>query len=190
MNKTLIIVIVCCVLPLVIISFLLWYGNYQNTLSNQPTEKTDSMSSVGVLIGATSPDFQLTDISGKNFRKSDLLGKPVILWFTASYCIPCQIGAKEVKRLDDDMGVGGNTFDVVMIFIDPRETVDDLRWWKENFGNPDWYIAFGNEQIIADYKIRYLDTQYLLDKSGVIKNVANSNVGYERYKNLIQPLLQ
>lgn len=188
MKKTTIIAIVCCIFLVAIIGLIFALGGEQIDRSSMSGYQDNRKVSIGTSIGDISPEFQLADISGKKISKSDFQGKPMILWFTASYCVPCQIGAKEVKRLDDDMG--GSAFDVVMVFIDPRETEQDLRWWKENFGGTDWYIAFGNEQIISDYKIRYLDTQYLLDKNGVIKNVANSNVGYERYKELIQPLLQ
>lgn len=188
MKKATLIAIICCALTITIIALFALFGGQRVDHSSMPGYKDTNKVRIGTSIGDISPEFQLTDIGGKNFSKSDFREKPVIVWFTASYCVPCQIGAKEVKRLDNDMG--GNAFDVAMIFIDPRETVADLRRWKENFGNADWYIAFGNEQIIADYKIRYLDTQYLLDKNGIIKNIANSNVGYERYKDLIQPLLQ
>lgn len=187
-KKTTLLATICCILPLVVIGLLFAFGGQRVDHSSMPGYQDKSKTSVGTSVGDISPEFQLTDITGKKFSKSDFQEKPMILWFTASYCVPCQIGAKEVKRLDDDMG--GSAFDVTMVFIDSRETEQDLRWWKENFGDTDWYIAFGNEQIISDHKIRYLDTQYLLDKNGVIKNVANSNVGYEGYKNKIQPLIQ
>ena len=42
--------------------------------------------------------------------------------------MPCQIGAKEVVKLDDELG--GDTFDVFVVFVDPRENESDLRNWK------------------------------------------------------------
>jgi len=181
MKKFITIAGVCCVLPLIIIGVIFLSRGTQEPPSPLTTTTGTSISNVA-------PDFELTDIEHKLIKKDDLKNKPVIVWFTASYCVPCQIGAKEVRRLDEDLG--GNKFDVVMVFIDLNETVEDLQWWRDNFAGQDWKIAFGNQKIIDDYKIRFLDTQYLLDKDGVIKNIANSNVGYEGYEQKLQPLIQ
>lgn len=188
MNKTTRIAIVCCVLPVAVTGLILVFGGERVNRSTMPGWQQTQAQVVGTDIGNTSPPFQLTDIDKKPITKDDLKGKPAIVWFTTSYCVPCQIGAEEVKKLDQDMG--GDTFNVVMVFIDPREELIDLLGWQANFANPDWIIAFGKEKIISDYKIRYLDTQYLLDKDGVIRNVAISNVGYESYKTKIESLIQ
>lgn len=187
MNKITLIAIVCCALPLAVIGLMLAFGGERIDHSTMPGYQQQAQV-VGTDIGNISPAFQLVDIDKKSIKKDGLKGKPTIVWFTASYCVPCQIGAKEVKKLDED--VGGDKFNVIMVFVDPRETEQDLRQWKDNFASKDWFIVFGNEKIITDYKIRYLDTQYLLDKDGVIRNIANSNVGYESYKNKLQPLIQ
>jgi len=188
MNKSILIAIACCVIPLAIIGFIFLSGGERVDHSTMPGWTDKNKVRIGTSIGDSAPDFQLVDIGGTKITKSEFNKKPMIVWFTASYCVPCQIGAKEVARLDSDLGDG--TFDVVMVFIDPRETEQDLRWWKDNFANKDWLIAFGDEKIIGDYKIRFLDTQYLLDRDGVIQNLANSNVGYEAYKSKIQSLIQ
>ena len=152
-------------------------------------EETAIGTAIGPEIGNIAPNFQLTDIEGKKvLTKAMLLGKPAILWFTTSWCVPCQIGAEEVRKLDTDLG--GNAFNVVMIFIDPQEELVDLYGWMVNLGNEDWYGTRGNDQIIQDYQIRFLDTQFLLDKEGIIRFTANRVVGYESYKALIQQLLQ
>lgn len=186
MNKALI-AIVCCALPIAVIGFILAFGGERIDDSTMPGDQQRARV-VGTDIGNISPPFQLVGIDKKPITKDNLKGKPAIVWFTTSYCVPCQIGAEEVKKLDQDMG--GDKFNIVMVFVDPREELIDLLGWQANFANPDWIIAFGNEKIVADYKIRYLDTQHLLDKDGVIRNIANSNVGYESYKNKLQPLIQ
>lgn len=162
---------ICCGLPLLVIGLIVLGGK----------------AATGVRVGDRAPAFALTDFAAKkSFANGDLSGKPAILWFTTSYCVPCQVGAKEVKKLDSDMGDAA--FNVFMVFIDPREEQDDLIVWKNAFGNPDWHIARGNEQMIRDYQIRFLDTQYLLDRDGIIRFTSNGFVGYEGYKNKIQAL--
>ena len=188
MNKSILIAIACCVIPLAIIGFILLSGGERIDHSTMPgwTDKTKVQ--IGTSVGDSAPDFQLTDIDGKLLSKSSFKDKPLLIWFTTTYCVPCQVGAEEVKRLDADMG--GNVFNVMMVFIDQREELVDLYGWKVNFGNEDWYIARGHDQLIQDYQIRFLDTQYLLDRDGVIRNFDNSYVGYEVYKSKIQSLIQ
>lgn len=186
MKRPLLIAILCCAVPLVIALVV-----FRSAGKRSPTPAADRLSTqsgpiVGVPVGNRAPVFQLADLDGQPVTNERLAGKPALLWFTASYCVPCQLGAKEVRQLDDDLG--GGAFNVVMVFIDPRESEADLRDWQQKFGNPDWVIAFGNEQLTADYAIRYLDTQYLLDGQGVIRNVANTAVGYEGYMTKIEAL--
>lgn len=133
------------------------------------------------------PAFRLSTIGGGTVTNETVSGKPAILWFTTTYCVPCQLGAEEVKKLDDDLG--GSAFNVVMIFIDPRETDSDLLVWKKNFANEDWYMAHGNEQLLTEYNIRSLDTQVLLDKDGKVREVNYGLVGYEDYQKKFTPLL-
>lgn len=183
MKKGITIAGICCALPLLILGVIALLRKSQDN-----DGRSQSSVNIGTRIGDLAPAFELANIKGQAVSKETLAGKPAIVWFTASYCVPCQIGAKEVKRLDADLDE--SAFNVVMVFIDPRETDKELQWWKDNFAGEDWEIAFGNERIISDYEIRFLDTQYLLDKNGVIRNIANSNVGYAGYKSKIQPLLQ
>lgn len=193
MKKATLIAIICCALPIAGVLLFSLFGGWRADRVTAPDRTSPRSLSVGTAVGNLAPDFKLTEVlltiaDGETITKDNLMGKPAIIWFTTSYCVPCQIGAADVAQLDDDLG--GDKFNVVMVFIDPRETKLDLQLWKARFANDDWIVAFGNDTLVSDYKIRYLDTQYLLDKNGVIKNVANSNVGYERYKELIQPLLQ
>lgn len=47
-----------------------------------------------------------------------------------------------MSRLDDELG--GNAFNVPVVFVDPRETEEDLISWRSRFANPDWIVAFDN----------------------------------------------
>lgn len=186
MKRPFLIAILCCALPLFIVLVVLRSTGKRSVAPPGDASSAPSAATVGVRVGRLAPAFQLTDLDGRRVTNQGLAGKPAILWFTASYCVPCQLGAKEVRQLDDDLG--GGAFNVVMVFIDQRESEADLRSWQEQFANPDWTIAFGDERLVDDYAIRLLDTQYLLDGQGVIRNVANTTVGHDGYKTKIEAL--
>jgi hypothetical protein len=102
--------------------------------------------------------------------------------------VPCQIGAKRVAKLDDELG--GNVFDVLVVFVDPRENNNDLKKWKEQFGNSDWIVAFDNtvDPLSQKINLKYLDTKYLLDKNGSVQNI-DLRTADEKYLETIKGII-
>lgn len=133
------------------------------------------------------PEFSLTSIDGERITLETLEGKPAVLWFTATYCVPCQIGAREVQKVEEDFPP--EAFSVVMIFIDLSETEGDLRRWQEEFAGPEWSLAFGNEEMTRAYNVRALDTQVVLDRNGTIRTTLLHPARYSEYKELMEELL-
>jgi len=118
--------------------------------------------------GTPFPQFSLIDVDGIAATPASLSGKPSIVWFTTSWCVPCQIGAKVVAELDAELG--GDAFNVVVIFVDPRENDDDLRRWKAKFAAADWQVAFDDQSdpLATKIGLKYLDSKYLLDANGIL----------------------
>jgi len=123
---------------------------------------------VGTAVGQRAPDFGLVDINGQRITRDALTGRPAIVWFTASYCTPCQEGALALQRVLDRLGAADRVA-VVMVFVDPGDPPAALADWKARFGRPDWTVALASGSVIRDYRVQYLDTKYLLDAAGVIR---------------------
>lgn len=119
-------------------------------------------------VGQIFPDFTVTDIDGQVVTRESLQGKPVLIWFTTAYCVPCQVGATQVAKLDDELG--GKAFQVLVIFVDPQDPPSALRAWRDQFGRNDWLMAF-DTNLARTVQLRALDTKYLLDDKGVLQNV-------------------
>ena len=153
--------------------------------TNADTSLVETANPVDVREGVRFPEFSLTEVDGSELTLASISGRPTIVWFTTTWCVPCQIGAKEVAKLDDELG--GEAFDVLVVFVDPKEDIRALRQWKEDFANEDWSIAFDNETNLLSKRInlKFLDSKYLLDTSGVVQN-ADFKIADEKYLNIIR----
>ena len=135
-------------------------------------------------VGKRFVDFRLTEVDGRRLTVSSLAGKPSIVWFTTSYCVPCQVGARVVARLDDQLG--GKAFNVLVVFVDPQEQSSALRGWRERYANEDWLVALDGDVALATaVRLAALDTKYLLDPGGVVRNIDYAVAG-DDYVRLIR----
>ncbi|AIC15501.1 TlpA family protein disulfide reductase [Nitrososphaera viennensis] len=140
----------------------------------------------GLQVGDSAPGFSLRDPEKGSITKQTFAGKPVLIFFTTTWCTPCQIGAQNLARLDDK--TGGNAFNVLIVFVDPRETDQQYIDWKDRYGRSDWYVA-ESEQMPQEYKVRYLDTKYVFDSNGIIKWVDVNPLEYSKAKQVLEPFL-
>lgn len=120
--------------------------------------------------GKPFPAFSVASVDSGVVTKDSLGGKPTIIWFTTSYCLPCQLGAREVAKLADQLG--GNAFNVLVMFVDPSERASALTNWREQFARPDWIVALDqNDTFARAVSLRVLDTKFLLNARGVLEDV-------------------
>ncbi|MDQ3767398.1 MAG: TlpA family protein disulfide reductase, partial [Actinomycetota bacterium] len=136
-----------------------------------PNDSSDGLGGevTAVEEGNPFPTFSLTEADGRTLTNDSLEGKPSIVWFTTSYCIPCQQGAALVAKLDDELG--GDAFDVLVVFVDPGEPTSALTDWRDRFANDDWMVALDDGTLSQKVGLRYLDSKFQLDAGGTIRNV-------------------
>ncbi|MBI2675170.1 MAG: redoxin domain-containing protein [Candidatus Aenigmarchaeota archaeon] len=142
---------------------------------------------IGLNIGQIAPDFSLQDPEYGTISKATFQGKPLFIFFTTIWCVPCQVGAQSLVKYDDERG--GNAFNVLIVFVDDNEMDRLLLNWKRNFGREDWYVAKGAE-MAKTYQVQYLDTKYVLDRQGVTKWIDTKPLGYSIAKAVLEPLLE
>jgi len=155
--------------------------------NKQPTANVISSSSnIGLDSGFTAPSFNLVDIDSKETSRDGLKGKPLMIFFTTTWCTPCQVGARNLAKYD--LETGDKAFNVLIVFVDPQETDGQLRSWEQSFGRKDWFIAKDNG-MSSDYEVQYLDTKYVLDKNSVIKWKNLQPLSYETAKQVMGSLI-
>ena len=173
------------ILPLIFVIFASACVS-QQAQSAVTTTAENFEENVGLEKGFVAPSFTLTEVSGKQFSREDLKGKPVMIFFTTTWCVPCQIGAQNLAKYD--LETGDDAFNVVIVFVDMRETDNQLKDWKNKFARGDWLITKDNG-MASVYKVQYLDTKYVLDKESIIRWFNLQPLEYQKSKDVLGPLL-
>ncbi len=162
-------VLIVAILGLLAVSFWVW---------SRQTQQANGR--IGLEVGDRPPPFQLTDAWNRPIDLPTLTdGKPGLIFFTATWCTPCVQGLRELQRFEAD---AGPRFNVLVVFVDPNETEDDVRAYRDRYGFPSrWYFAKDPGQMTLDYRVQALDTKYLIDATGVIRFKSLSPADYRTW---------
>jgi peroxiredoxin len=120
-------------------------------------------------VGQPFPDFRLATVDGSQITPDKLAGNDTLLWFTTTYCVPCQIGAQEYQSLDNELGDEAPT--VLFVFLDPQEQAAALSEFRSKFGLPEWQMAMDTDQLAQRAGVQVLDTKIFLDEEGIVRDI-------------------
>jgi peroxiredoxin len=158
--------------------------------ATQPPEKQGTIIQEidlpGPKIGSSAPDFTLVDPQRETITKQTFAEKPLFIFFTTTWCTPCQIGAQNLATYD--MEKGDDAFNVLIVFVDDKETDEQFVSWKQKFGRDDWYVSKGID-MAKTYEVQQLDTKYVFDKNGIIQWKDIAPLRYEAISPVMEPLL-
>tara|TARA_Y100000590_G_scaffold181856_1_gene207226 strand:+ start:1839 stop:2525 length:687 start_codon:yes stop_codon:yes gene_type:complete len=121
---------------------------------------------VGTQVGNRIPEFKIIYEDGTEVTSASLIenGKPVFMYFAASWCPGCTRELAELKEVYPEF-----TDDIVFISVgvDPTETMSELVKYKERHSHP-WTVAKPLGQMIADLKVTSQSTKIAFNSAGVI----------------------
>jgi cytochrome c biogenesis protein CcmG, thiol:disulfide interchange protein DsbE len=130
--------------------------------------------------------YQLEDLDGKPVRLADLRGKVVWLNFFASWCPPCQQETPILRTLSNTYRDRG--LEIVGISVQ-ETTAADVKAYAERYRLP-YTIGFdGSGNVLREYRVFALPTQFFIDTNGVIQQVVSGPVDEQGARALIESLL-
>ncbi|OGS18870.1 MAG: hypothetical protein A2219_07130 [Elusimicrobia bacterium RIFOXYA2_FULL_50_26] len=130
--------------------------------------------SVGITLAATpaaAPDFKLNDTDGKPFSLSANRGKPVFLYFWASWCPPCRNAKPAVGRLHEKYKDKNVVFAGINVENDPATAREfAVRQGMKYFILPD------TDGVAGKYGVRGIPAFFLVNQNG---EIVKRYVGYQ-----------
>lgn len=114
-------------------------------------------------VGDPAPDFSYSLGDGTAVRLSDLRGRPVVLNFWATWCIPCVDEMPELQRAADASGG-----DLVVLAVNRNETRDAIARFTGRVSVRFPLITNTSGDISERYGVTNLPTTYFINSDGTI----------------------
>lgn len=114
--------------------------------------------------GTTAPDFQLSTFDGKTIRLSDYRGKPVVVNFWASWCVPCRDEAPAFDQVASTYQPRGIVFLGVNMQDTPYDAQNFMRQFQINYP----VVTDTTGAVYINYGVVGVPETYLVTRQGKI----------------------
>ena len=118
------------------------------------------------LIGKAVPTFSLVTLDGRTVTSAELRGRPVLVNFWASWCIPACV--EEHAVLLDAARRYGSSLQIVGVLY--QDTPQGARTFGARYGEPNWPTLLDPEGRLAlDFGVTGPPESYLVDGQGIVR---------------------
>lgn len=115
--------------------------------------------------GEPAPDFVLTGFDGASYSLSMYRGRPVFLYFWASWCVPCREEAPLLEALWREY----QRRDVVFLGVNVQDGEDDARSFLDEFNITFPNVRDGSGRVYIDYGVYGVPESFFIRRDGVIQ---------------------
>jgi len=132
-------------------------------------------------------DFTVYDGDGKEVHLSDFAGKPVVLNFWASWCVPCK---KEMPDFNEKYLEYGDDIQFLMIDFTIDDKIEDAKGFVSEMGYefPVYFDTYGNASSV--YEVFALPTTVFIDADGYIIERYRGTISEETLQSGIDKILE
>jgi thiol-disulfide isomerase/thioredoxin len=128
--------------------------------------KSEVTLSVGTNVGQRIPEFIINLTEDRSKTSTEILaeGKPVFIYFMATWCPTCRGELKKLKTAYSDYKA---KVEFYVVSIDPTETIQELEAYRIQEGQ-EWVMATAGQGMLAILGIRSQSSKIAFGADGVI----------------------
>jgi cytochrome c biogenesis protein CcmG, thiol:disulfide interchange protein DsbE len=123
------------------------------------------------LESGSAPDFSLTTFDGQTYKLSELKGKPIVINFWASWCIPCRDEAPAFERAWQNYRDRG----LIVLGVDYVDTETDAKKFIAEFQQTYPNGADLGTRISQAFRISGVPETYFIDREGKLLQGIDEN---------------
>ena len=117
------------------------------------------------IVGRRAPDFTLGALDGGTGSLTGLAGKPVVVNFFATWCLPCKKELPAFQELSTRYAEQGLTF----VLVDMQEDPDDVASFLGELGITLPAVVDSSGEVGKTYRVRGLPSTFFVGRDGLIK---------------------
>jgi peroxiredoxin len=117
-----------------------------------------------VALGSAAPDFQLSDLQGREITLAAQRGRVVFVNFWATWCPPCRDEAPSLQRLYDQLG--SENFEILAVSIDAPSAQGEVAEFSREFGLTFPVLLDPNKDAHRAYGVTGVPETYMIDPQG------------------------
>ena len=120
------------------------------------------------LVGQPAPEIATTDLDGRPVRLSALRGRPVVVNFWASWCVPCREEFPLFRAAREEHAADG--LEILGVVHD--DSVDAARAFAREQEATWPLLDDRDDAIYAAYQVAGLPQTYYVDREGIVRGVS------------------
>jgi thiol-disulfide isomerase/thioredoxin len=118
-------------------------------------------------LGGPAPAFALPGLDGRTVRLADFQGRPVVINFWATWCVPCREEMPLLQEAYERYRERG----LVVIAVDIEEPEAVMRRWVEQGGFTLTFVRDPDGSEVKRYNVTSAPTTYFVGPDGVIRDL-------------------
>lgn len=177
--------IVLCACVVVVTWFGINSGLHRSPLAVPTIAALDETAIQEATVGQKVPDFTLTDTSGRTHSLSGYEGRPVILYFWASWCPYCMEGMPALGLLQDSYQDDGLVVLAVNILEEPANVQAAVRPMDLSYP----LLLDETGVVTRSFVVRAIPTYVFIDRSGIYKDTIIGSARQGHLESKIEAIL-